>query len=104
MLIRDGNTGVNAPALEIYPERFSHLIWNYSPEDRGNGFLFRDYDAGGLWHGLSRSVAFHRRPPVIREAQIRRIMREVRRKHSVDQMVDGYMNAYQRLNGGVPLT
>jgi len=35
-------------------------------EDRGNGFLFRDYDAGGLWHGLAKSVAFHRRSPEIR--------------------------------------
>jgi glycogen synthase len=45
-------------------------------EDRGNGFLFRDYDTGGLWYGLARSVAFHRRQPELREAQIRRIMWE----------------------------
>ena len=68
-------------------------------EDRGNGFLFRDYDTGGLWYGLARSVAFHRRPPEIREVQLRRIMRETREKHSLERMVDGYMAIYERING-----
>ena len=31
-----------------------------SPQDVGNGFLFRDYDSGGLWYALEKSVAFHR--------------------------------------------
>ncbi|HVO65713.1 MAG TPA: hypothetical protein VMT12_04435 [Syntrophales bacterium] len=30
--------------------------------DDGNGFLFKNYDSSGLWYGLSRSVAFHRKP------------------------------------------
>jgi preprotein translocase subunit YajC len=38
-------------------------------EDEGNGFLFRDYDSGGLWHGLAKSVNFHRKPMEIREQQ-----------------------------------
>ena len=38
-----------------------------APQDVGNGFLFRDYDAGGLWYALEKSVAFHRLPPEIRE-------------------------------------
>ncbi len=74
-----------------------------APEDRGNGFLFHDYDPGGLWYGLHRSVEFHRRPAEIREPQLRRIMRETRRKHSPDRMVDEYIAAYERLNGGLPL-
>jgi len=71
--------------------------------DRGNGFLFRDYDTGGLWYGLSRSVEFHRRPAEIREAQLRRIMRETREKHSLERMIDGYMAIYEKINGGMPL-
>ena len=74
-----------------------------APEDRGNGFLFRDYDTGGLWYGLARSVAFHRRSPEIREAQLRRIMRETREKHGLKRMIDGYMAIYERINGNVPL-
>jgi len=71
--------------------------------DRGNGFLFRDYDAGGLWYGLSQSVAFHRRPPELREVQLRRIMRETRERHSLKKMIDGYLAVYERLNGNRPL-
>ena len=74
-----------------------------APEDRGNGFLFRDYVAGGLWYGLARSVAFHRRKPEIREAQLRRIMREARETHSLERMIDSYMAIYERLNNNVPL-
>ncbi|HLA28655.1 MAG TPA: glycogen/starch synthase [Syntrophales bacterium] len=69
----------------------------------GNGFLFRDYDTGGLWYGLHKSVEFHRRPAEVREKQLRRIMKEVRQKHSMDRMIDEYIAAYERINGGVPL-
>ncbi len=72
-------------------------------QDLGNGFLFKDYDSGGLWSGLHRSVEFHRRPSEVREKQLRRIMREVREKHSVDRMVNDYILAYECLNGGIPL-
>ncbi|NPU85018.1 MAG: glycosyltransferase [Syntrophaceae bacterium] len=74
-----------------------------APEDSGNGFLFRDYDSGGLWYGLRRSVEFHRRPADVREPQIRRIMRETRKLHSLDRMIEDYIRIYERLIGGVPL-
>jgi len=67
--------------------------------DDGNGFLFCNYDPGGLWHGLSRSVQFHRKPPEVREEQMKRIMREARNKYSLDSMVDEYVKVYERLNG-----
>jgi glycogen synthase len=72
-------------------------------KEAGNGFLFRDYDAGGLWYGLARSVAFHRQSPEIRERHLKRIMRETRERYNVDRMIDGYVEAYERLNGGKPL-
>ncbi len=74
-----------------------------APYDEGNGFLFRNYDPGGLWHGLSRSVQFHRKSPEVRELQIRRIMREARRKYDLDIMVDAYVRLYETLNGGKPV-
>jgi glycogen synthase len=70
-----------------------------APCDEGNGFLFCNYDPGGLWHGLSRSVKFHRKPPDVREQQIKRIMREARKRYSLDTMVDEYVKVYERLNG-----
>jgi len=72
-------------------------------EDEGNGFLFRDYDSGGLGHGLAKSVEFHRKPREVREQQIKRIMRESRENYDLDIMVDKYIQVYERLNGGNPL-
>jgi len=80
-----------------YHDKIKDLV---AAHDEGNGFLFCHYDPGGLWHGLSRSVAFHRKPPEIREKQIKRIMREARERYSLDGMVDQYLNAYEKLNGG----
>ncbi len=74
-----------------------------SPQDMGNGFLFRDYDAGGLWYGLERSLEFHRLPGEIREEQLRRIMRESREEYSLDRMIAEYIRIYETLNGGRPL-
>jgi glycogen synthase len=73
------------------------------PHDIGNGFLFRDYDAGGLWYALEKSVAFHRLSPEIREKQIRRIMREARERYSLGHMVAEYIRIYEKLNNGKPL-
>src|SRR3989339_489788 len=71
--------------------------------DSGNGFLFKDYDTGGLWYGLSRTVQFHRGSPEIRERQIKRIMKETRQRHDPERMIDGYIRVYEELNGGMSL-
>jgi len=74
-----------------------------APQDVGNGFLFRDYDARGLWYGLENSVRFHRRPPEVREPQIRRIMRETRQRYRLENMIAAYIRAYERINDGEPI-
>ena len=71
--------------------------------DLGNGFLFRDYDAGGLRYGLEKSLAFHRRPAKTRKPQIRRIMREARERYSLGHMIAEYISLYEKLNKGRPL-
>jgi glycogen synthase len=74
-----------------------------APQGSGNGFLFRDYDPGGLWYGLSRTVQFHRHSPEIRERQIKRIMKETRQKHDPERMIERYITAYEELSEGIPL-
>lgn len=74
-----------------------------TPLDVGNGFLFKDYDRGGLWYALERSVAFHRLPAQVREKQIRRIMRDARERYSLEHMVAEYIRIYEKLNSGKPL-
>ena len=75
-----------------------------APQDVGNGFLFRDYDAGGLWYALEKSLAFHRRPPEIREPQLKRIMKEARARYDLGSMIAEYIRIYEGLNGGHPLS
>ncbi|HYA13869.1 MAG TPA: hypothetical protein VEF33_05980, partial [Syntrophales bacterium] len=70
----------------------------------GNGFLFKDYDTGGLWYGMNKSIAFHRRPLKVRERQIKRIMKEARERYNLENMIAEYIRIYERLNGGRPLS
>jgi len=77
-----------------------------APQDLGNGVLFKNYDACGLWWGLSQSVQNHRyfrKNPGNWEIQAKRIMKEARRKWSLENMVAGYITAYEKLNDGKPL-
>jgi hypothetical protein len=89
-----------------YHDKIRELTLGSSGEtsDTGNGFLFRDYDVNGLWYGLTRTVQFHRLSPEIRETQIKRIMRETRQVHNPEKMVDRYVEAYETLSGGIPLS
>jgi len=75
-----------------------------APADSGNGFLFRDYDPGGLWYALEKSIGFHRRPAEIRERNMKRVMRETREKYDLRAMIEQYVRVYERLNGGEPLS
>jgi len=74
-----------------------------APQDVGNGFLFRDYDPGGLWYALQKSVGFHRKRREIREMQLKRIMREAREKYDLGNMIAEYIRIFERLNGDQPL-
>lgn len=77
-----------------------------APIDRGNGVLFRDYDAAGLWWGLNAALQHHRyfrEHPREWEKQMRRIMKDARTTWSMDNMIAKYITAYEDLNGGKPL-
>jgi len=81
-----------------------HTKADGAPQDVGNGFLFRDYDAGGLWYALEKSLAFHRHRKEVREPQIRRIMGEARSRYDLGTMIAAYIRMYERLNLGQPLS
>lgn len=77
-----------------------------APINSGNGVLFRTYDTGGLWWGLSKTVQNHRyfrKRPKEWEKQMRRISDQARKTWSLDSMVARYITAYEELNGGTPL-
>ena len=78
-----------------------------APQDLGNGVLFKNYDSSALWWGLSQTVQNHRyfrKTPRDWEKQIKRIMKEARKNWSLENMVAGYITAYEDLNKGHPLT
>jgi glycogen synthase len=75
-----------------------------APKNKGNGFLFRDYDPGGLWYGLEKSVNFHRYPVEVKEPQLKRIMRETRKRYDLNVMIAQYISVYERLNNNMPLS
>ncbi len=68
--------------------------------------LFRTYDSGGLWWGLSKAVEhlrYFKNHPREWEKQMRRIMNQARKTWSLDNMVARYITAYEELNDGKPL-
>ena len=72
------------------------------PEDIGNGVLFKDYDSNGLWQGLHLAVMNHRffrKNKSQWQSQMKRIMKEARDKWGLDNMIAGYLSAYQRILG-----
>jgi glycogen synthase len=91
-----------------YHDKISTLrlkAWG-APIDRGNGVLFKNYDSGGLWWALARTVDNHRyfqqnRHEWVRQMQ--RIMKEARERWSLDNMVARYITVYEQLNGNNPL-
>ena len=77
-----------------------------APKDRGNGVLFNNYDSGGLWWALVKTVENHRyfrKNPQQWQKQVKRIMLEARKKWSLENMVASYLTAYEKLNNGKPL-
>ncbi len=78
-----------------------------APKNIGNGILFQDYDSAGLWWGLTQTVRYHRvfrKNPQVWESELRRIMKEARKNWSLENMVAGYITAYERLNNSNPLS
>ncbi len=91
-----------------YTDKITNLnlrAWG-APIDSGNGVLFRNYDPGGLWWGLTKTVENHRyfrQHPKEWEKQMHRLMKEARATWSLDNMVARYITAYENLNEGKPL-
>jgi glycogen synthase/predicted glycosyl hydrolase (DUF1957 family) len=77
-----------------------------APQNVGNGVLFKNYDANALWWGLTQTVSNHRifrRNRILWEKQLRRIMKEAKKNWSLENMVAGYLSAYNRLGGEIPV-
>ena len=91
-----------------YHDKISPLMiksWG-EPEDGGNGFLFKNYDAPALEWALNETAKAHRKlrkDPELEEEQVKRIMNRTRDRWSLNNMIAGYIAAYERLNNNKPL-
>jgi glycogen synthase len=84
---------------KIVPLRLKKLG---ADKDEGNGILFENYDAGGLWYGLELTVQNHRffrKDQQEWEKQAKRIMKDARNNWGLNNMMAGYLAAYERILG-----
>jgi len=65
----------------------------------GNGFVFRDYQVGGLVEGIRQALAFYARPLRPRAKVLRRVMIESSQQFTIGRTVDQYIDLYQEILG-----
>ncbi len=65
--------------------------------NRGNGFLFRVFDIGGLRWAIDQAMAFFDLPEALRERQVRRIMTEAPGREDDRASTTAYIDCYEHL-------
>lgn len=63
----------------------------------GNGYLFKNYDTGGLRWAIDQAMRFHRLPVETREYQLRRIMKEASERFNHNVTARAYINIYENM-------
>ncbi len=63
----------------------------------GNGFVFENYDSNGLYWAISEAIKFHQLPPMVREAQITRIMEQAAKRFTHDVTAASYIKIYEEM-------
>ena len=63
----------------------------------GNGFLFENYDSGGLAWAIDRAMDFHRLDPKTHSAQTGRIMQESKERFNHAVTAQAYIDIYQQM-------
>lgn len=66
-------------------------------QDRGNGFLFRHFDAAGLRWAVEEALRFHALPAAVRETQLARVMRESAARFNHEQTAAAYIKRYEQM-------
>jgi starch synthase len=65
--------------------------------DRGNGFLFKNFDSGGLFWAIGQAMNFYNLPKNIKNKQIRRIMKESAATFTHAHTARQYIALYERM-------
>jgi starch synthase/alpha-amylase len=64
---------------------------------RGNGFVFKNYDCGGLRWAIDQAMAFHALPVSTRQEQIARVMRESANQFNHAVTARHYFDLYETM-------
>lgn len=64
---------------------------------KGNGFVFRDYDANALAWGIDEAMRFYKQSPDVRAAQVSRIMDESAHRFTHQVCASSYMEMYEHM-------
>jgi starch synthase/alpha-amylase len=73
-------------------------VWHLDAEaGTGNGFVFKNYDTGGLWWGISEAMRFYLTDPRAREAQRARVMEESARRFNHNVTAQQYIDLYETM-------
>jgi starch synthase/alpha-amylase len=63
----------------------------------GNGFLFKDFDANGLFWAIEEAMKFYLRPAQIKARQVQRIMTESAQTFTHEQTARQYIDLYEKM-------
>jgi len=63
----------------------------------GNGFLFKDFDANGLFWAIEEAMKFYLRPAQVKARQIQRIMTESAQPFTHEQTARQYIDLYEKM-------
>jgi starch synthase len=66
-------------------------------EGTGNGIVFETYDPNGLRWAMDQAMAFHRRPREVKDAVVRRIMREGAASFNHAATARHYFDIYEKM-------
>ena len=65
--------------------------------EKGNGFLFKHFDAHGLWWAIQQAMEFYNTPQKTKSRQIRRIMKESAASFTHANTARQYINLYEKM-------
>ncbi len=63
----------------------------------GNGFVFKNFDNGGLFWAIDQAMNFWSQPREVREREIRRIMVESKARFNHHQTAQAYIDLYEKM-------
>ena len=68
-------------------------------QDRGNGFLFKIFDAAGLRWAVDEAMRFYGQPADVRDRQVARVMREAMERFNHQATAAAYIRRYEAMLG-----